>query len=206
MKKLFLITAFFTQSLSFAETVAPKEALNRLVQGNTRYQTNLMIHPNRGYEVRQKLKVSQTPFAVILGCSDSRVPPEIVFDQGIGDLFIVRVAGNILGETELESLKFSTEYLQCSLIMVLGHHSCGAVNAVMQGKAKEFKAIDSYLKEVCEKAYPDVDKATILNVKKTVKALKSHPAFKLKVDSQKMDVVGAYYDLDTGKVSILSED
>jgi carbonic anhydrase len=102
-------------------------ALQRLVEGNKRYADNKPMHPRQGEERRKGIIAKQAPYAVIVGCSDSRVPPEIIFDEGLGDLFVVRVAGNVLGPIELESVAYSVSNFNPSIILVLGHENCRAI-------------------------------------------------------------------------------
>jgi len=111
--------------------VSPKEAHDRLAQGNARYVAGKAKHPRQDAATRKHLTSGQQPFATVLSCSDSRVPPELVFDQGIGDLFVVRVAGNIGGEDDLGSIEYAVEHLHTSLIVVMGHEKCGAVTAAL---------------------------------------------------------------------------
>ena len=103
-----------TALVSGAPRPTPAEALSRLVDGNTRYQKDALIHPNRTPERRESLTAHQEPFAIIVGCADSRVSPELVFDQGVGDLFVVRVAGNVIGPLELDSIDYAAIYLHAS--------------------------------------------------------------------------------------------
>ena len=110
-------------------TVAPAEAISKLKEGNSRYTGGNLQHPGQTTERRAELAKSQYPFATIVSCSDSRVPPEIVFDQGLGDLFVVRVAGNVVDDHALGSIEYSVDPLGVRLIVVLGHQSCGAVQA-----------------------------------------------------------------------------
>ena len=110
-------------------TVAPAEAISKLKEGNGRYAGGNLQHPGQTTERRAELAKSQYPFATIVSCSDSRVPPEIVFDQGLGDLFVVRVAGNVVDDHALGSIEYSVDHLGVRLIVVLGHQSCGAVQA-----------------------------------------------------------------------------
>src|SRR3990170_7095870 len=112
-------------------------ALQELIAGNQRYAAGKLTHPHQTTRHRQELIQRQEPFAIIVGCSDSRVPPEIIFDQGLGDLFIVRVAGQVVGPVELDSIEYSVKYLGSTLIFVLGHESCGAVTAVIDGKTAD---------------------------------------------------------------------
>src|SRR6266403_2290773 len=121
-------------------SVAPAEASSKLKAGNGRYTSGNLQHPGQTAERRTELANTQHPFATILSCSDSRVPPEIVFDQGLGDLFIVRVAGNVINDEGLGSIEYGVEVLGARLIVVLGHSSCGAVDAAMKTVAAKGKA------------------------------------------------------------------
>ena len=116
-------------------TVPPAEAISKLKEGNGRYAGGNLQHPGQTIERRVELAKSQHPFATIVSCSDSRVPPEIVFDQGLGDLFVVRVAGNVIDDHGLGSIEYSVDHLGVRLIVVLGHQSCGAVKAARETTA-----------------------------------------------------------------------
>src|ERR1041385_5937771 len=220
--------------------VSPAEALSRLKEGNGRFTAGNMQHPHessdhRSYMAknsyenagtmslgmsaeqaakrRAELTKSQHPFAIILSCSDSRVPPEIVFDEGLGDLFIVRVAGNVINDEGLGSIEYGVDVLGARLIVVLGHQSCGAVDAAMKTIAAKGKApghiqsLVTALKPVVT-ATPKSDLDTMIkaNVKHVVDALRSStPVLKTKVDSGDVQVIGGYYTLDTGAVTFLGE-
>ena len=128
------------------------EALERLLEGNHRFASGAATGPRRDAQRRTEQAEGQTPFAVILGCADSRVPPEVVFDQGIGDLFSVRVAGNIAVEDiTLGSIEFGIAVLGCPLLMVLGHESCGAVKGAVDGVS------DGYIGALVAPIVPVVD-------------------------------------------------
>jgi len=111
------------------DIVANNKHLRRLMEGNKRYVVSHLIHPDQSSERRFELKHGQHPFAIILGCSDSRVPPEVVFDQGLGDLYVVRVAGNVLDQMIVASIEYAVLHVGVSLVMVMGHSQCGAVAA-----------------------------------------------------------------------------
>jgi len=219
--------------------VAPAEAITRLKEGNARFtsgkpqpdesseerafmarnsyenvgMTFLGMTADQVAKRRAELAKSQHPFAAILSCSDSRVPPEIVFDQGLGDLFIVRVAGNVINDENLGSIEYSVDHLGARLILVLGHQSCGAVKAARETIAAKSKApghIESLvtaIKPVVEAtAKEDLDATIKANVKHVVQALRSStPILKAEVDSGKIQVIGGYYSLDTGAVTFLDE-
>ena len=218
--------------------IAPAEALSRLKEGNSRFISGNRQHPHesddeRAYiaknsyenpgavslgmtseqasKRRTELTKSQHPFAIILSCSDSRVPPEIVFDEGLGDLFIVRVAGNVLNNEGLGSIEYGVDILGAQLIVVLGHQSCGAVDAAMKTVAANGKApghiqsLVAALKPVVEST-PKGDLETTIkaNVKHVVDSLRtSTPILKTKVDSGNVQVIGGYYSLDTGAVTFV---
>jgi len=194
-------------------SVAPAEAISKLKEGNGRYTSGNVQHPGQTAERRTELAKTQHPFAAIVSCSDSRVPPEIVFDQGIGDLFIVRVAGNVINDEGLGSIEYTVDHLGTRLILVLGHQSCGAVKAARETIAAKGKApghIESLvtaIKPAVEAtAKDDLDTTVKANVKNVVQALRSStPILKAKVDSGDIRVLGGYYSLETGAVTFLDE-
>jgi carbonic anhydrase len=218
-------------------SVAPADALSRLKEGNGRFTAGnpqpdesaderkrmatdsyenagaipLGLTAEQAAKRRAELATSQHPFAIILSCSDSRVPPEIVFDEGLGDLFIVRVAGNVLNAEGLGSIEYGVEVLGARLIVVLGHQSCGAIDAAMKTVAAKGKApghiqsLVTAIKPVVD-ATPKGDLDTMIkaNVKHVVDALRSStPILKARVDSGEVQVIGGYYTLDTGAVTFL---
>jgi carbonic anhydrase len=194
-------------------SVAPPEAISKLKEGNKRYTSGNLQHPGQTAERRTELANTQHPFAAIVSCSDSRVPPEIVFDQGLGDLFIVRVAGNVINDEGLGSIEYAVDHLGARLIVVLGHQSCGAVKAAKETIAAKSKApghIESLvtaIKPAVEAtAKDDLDATIKANVKNVVQALRSStPILKTKVDSGDIRVIGGYYSLDTGAVTFLDQ-
>jgi carbonic anhydrase len=193
--------------------VAPAEAISKLKEGNGRYTGGNLQHPGQTAERRTELAKTQHPFATIVSCSDSRVPPEIVFDQGLGDLFICRVAGNVINDENLGSIEYAVDHLGTRLILVLGHQRCGAVQAAKETIAAKGKApghIESLvtaIKPAVEAtAKDDLETTVKANVQNVVKALRSSaPILKAKVDSGDVQVVGGYYSLDTGAVTFLDE-
>lgn len=194
-------------------SVAPADAISKLREGNGRYTSGSLQHPGQTTERRTELAKTQHPFAAIVSCSDSRVPPEIVFDQGLGDLFIVRVAGNVINAEGLGSLEYAVDHLGTRLILVLGHQSCGAVDAAKKTIAAKGKApghIESLvtaIKPAVEAtAKDDLDATIKANVKHVVDTLRaSTPILKAKVDSGDVKVIGGYYSLDSGAVTFLDE-
>lgn len=129
-----------------------EEALKRLMEGNHRFAMDKMTYPQRNNERRALIASKQDPFAIVLGCSDSRVPVEIVFDQSVGDLFIVRVAGNVVGKTEFESIHYSLVHHHPKIIMVLGHEGCGAVKAVLENDTQGVETIANLIQPAVDKA------------------------------------------------------
>ena len=194
-------------------SVAPAEAISKLKEGNGRYTSGNLQHPGQTAERRTELAKTQHPFAAIVSCSDSRVPPEIVFDQGLGDLFVVRVAGNVINDEGMGSIEYTVDHLGTRLILVLGHQRCGAVDAAKQTIAAKGKApghiqsLVTAIKPAVETtAKDDLETTVKANVKNVVRALRSStPILKAEVDSGKIQVVGGYYSLDTGAVTFLDE-
>jgi carbonic anhydrase len=194
-------------------SVAPAEAISKLKEGNARYTSGNLQHPGQTAERRTELAKTQHPFAAIVSCSDSRVPPEVVFDQGLGDLFIVRVAGNLINDEGLGSLEYTVDHLGTRLILVLGHQRCGAVDAARETIAAKGKApghiqsLVTAIKPAVEAtAKEDLDATIKANVKHVVDAVRSStPILKAAVDSGKIQVIGGYYSLDTGAVTFLDE-
>lgn len=197
---------------AIADTERPTgdEALQRLMDGNARHFAKKFIHPDQWEVERAEVARSQHPFAIILGCSDSRVPPEILFDQGLGDLFIIRVAGNIVDPALLGSIEYAAEHLESPLLMVLGHERCGAVAATVKGGEApgHLEALVTPIKpavQAAQKLKGDLlDNAVRANVRLVVKQVRhSQPTLAELVRTGRLKVVGARYDLDTGKVELL---
>lgn len=205
-----LLPSLFSPAFANSEsTITGVMALKQLMDGNDRYMNGLK-HPKRGAKRRVEVAKGQHPIAIILGCSDSRVPPEILFDQGLGDLFIVRVAGNIADPVVLGSIEYAAEHLGTPLLMVLGHERCGAVAATVQGGEAPghigslVEAIRPAVNETRGMAGDPVDNAVVMNVRNVVAELRrSRPLLAHMVEEKKLTVVGGYYDLDTGAVELV---
>lgn len=187
-----------------------EDVLQKLADGNKRYVSSAMLHPNQTAERRAEVSKGQNPFAVIVGCSDSRIPPEILFDQGIGDLFVIRVAGNIADEIALGSIEYAVEHLGTQLVMVLGHGKCGAVNATVQGGeihgniAGIIKTIAPAVEKVRGKPGDLADNAIRANVGLVVDTIMTSKPILAKLAGEgKIKVVGAYYNIESGLVEIL---
>jgi len=210
MTRLFIL--LFLSSFNLyaytGEVQTPQQALDRLIKGNKRYIQDRLLHPNRTEYRRMALVTTQKPFAAILGCSDSRVAPEIIFDQGIGELFVVRVAGNVVGNIELESIEYALIHLDSILVLVMGHENCGAVDAVIGGHTQDIEAIAEMIEPSVKRAKRSRSKnllefATKLNAIKMKNILIKHPVINKLVKAKKIQIQAAYYHLDTGRVQLL---
>ena len=197
--------------------LSAKEALQRLRDGNQRFTSDvrslesLLSHTRRS-ELAQD---GQKPFAVILGCSDSRVPAETVFDQGIGDLFVIRVAGNIVAPSQVGSIEFAAEHFGARLVVVLGHSHCGAIDATINQLEHPEQETSTGIKSIVDRVRPNVETlmsaglgggelsnaAVKANVRSSVDKLRHGSELLEKlVDQDGMLIIGAEYDLKTGKV------
>jgi carbonic anhydrase len=203
-----------TSSSSHAMAASPtaEAVLKELQQGNSRHAQHHYTHPHQTSARLHELASGQQPHAVILSCADSRVPPEIVFDQGLGDLFTVRVAGNIAADAEIASIEYAVEHLHTPLIVVMGHQSCGAVAAAIAGGEApgHLPSLVHAIQPAVEKARKMPgnlsDNAIRLNVEAVVQQLRtSQPVLSHAVATGKLRVVGAVYSLDRGTVSWLSD-
>lgn len=184
-----------------AALLNPDLALEKLVEGNLRFSENKPLYSQQENAQRSLLVSGQEPFAVILSCSDSRAPPEILFDQGLGELFVVRVAGNVMGPLELESIEYGVGVLHASLILVLGHENCGAVKAVCQGEAKSIPFIAKQILPAVDGCKGNLEKAVKDNVKSVVMTLKNTKHFAELIEKGELKVIGGYYNLESGKVN-----
>lgn len=180
----------------------PKDAFKKLTEGNNRFVNEELLHPRRDKEMRESLVEGQSPVAIVLSCADSRVSPEILFDQGIGDLFIIRVAGNVLGTMGLESIKYALLALNTPLVVVLGHENCGAVNAVVTDHTNVIPDIAKQIEKHC--TTEDLEQCIKQNVLGVVEDIKKDPEINELLESSKIAVVGGYYELTTGRVSFLN--
>jgi len=209
---LFLFLAILTPVSKTDGNVTADSVLAELTAGNAHHVAHRYQHPHETAERQRELASSQSPHAEILSCADSRVPPELIFDQGLGDLFIIRVAGNVVSDTELGSLEYGAEHLHVPLLVVLGHQHCGAVTAAVEGGEAEghIAALVNLLRPAVEKTRgmpgDHVENAVTANVEMVVKQLRaSTPILAKLVSEGKLKVVGAVYSLDTGKVTWLPD-
>ena len=195
--------------------LSPDDALKMLMEGNARFVAAKAEHPAQSAERRAEVAKGQAPFAVVLGCADSRLSPEILFDRGLGDLFVVRVAGNIADDAVIGSIEYAVEHLHAPLVMVLGHEKCGAVQAAIDTAAQMGDA-PGHLGALTKPIQPAVaqaktqggdllDTAIIANVGNVTAQLKmSEPLLAHMVHDEHIKVVGARYDLDTGEVTVVA--
>ena len=192
-----------------------EEALNRLKAGNARFVGGRARFPTVQKEVLAELARGQQPYATILGCSDSRVPPELVFDAGFGELFVVRVAGNVLGSAILGTLQYAFTHLHTSLFVVMGHEGCGAVKAALASKfqgAMHKSRIEVLLENILpalegldatQSAEALLHAAVEANIRHTVRALRETPEGKARAAEGVIKLVGAVYDLESGRARFL---
>ena len=202
-----------------------QEALELLKEGNARYVDSL-TNPDPAMQRRPELISDQDPLAIILGCSDARVPVEIVFDQGLGDLFVIRVAGNVVAPSQIGSVEFAAEQFGTKLVVVLGHSHCGAVTACVEALINPEQNYTPNLQSIVDRIRPSVynlhelatangqdvdadellDRSISANVRMSVSQLKhGSRALEDLTTSGKLLIVGAEYDLETGKVRFLED-
>lgn len=189
------------------------EALARLLAGNRRYAAGASIPLHESPARRAAITAGQHPFATVFGCVDSRVPPELLFDAGLGDLFVIRTAGHVLDGAVLGSLQFGVAELSIPLLLVLGHERCGAVKATIDtleagGEAEaEIAVLVDAIRPAVEQAQDEAgdlaENAMRAHVEFTVETLREHPFFAAALESGALEIVGVRYDLDTGLVEVI---
>lgn len=202
------------QAAHHESSLEPEDVLKKLLEGNKRYVAGKAAGPDRSEKRRSEIANAQHPFAVILSCSDSRVPPELLFDQGFGDLFVVRTAGNVVDDIAIGSIEYAVEHLGVKLIVVLGHERCGAVDATLKGGEAPGK-----IKAVVDAIRPAVERAKAkgagshgcdllcssvkINVKMVAEKLRASSTVLAEfMEDGMLKEAGAYYDLDSGVVSL----
>ncbi|WON74337.1 carbonic anhydrase [Nitrosospira sp. Is2] len=191
------------------------EALARLKKGNQRFRDGVSRHTHETASWRSLLVETQKPFATVLGCSDSRVPPELIFDAGFGDLFTIRVAGNIIAEDVIGTLQYGVAHLHTPLVVVLGHEGCGAVGATLEEmlhKTKELEHIESLIQLIkpgLRELDLNLDRAALMkaaveaNVRWSMRQLSTSPEGERALREKRVGLVGGVYDLATGRVRFL---
>ncbi|BAY48926.1 carbonic anhydrase [Scytonema sp. HK-05] len=192
------------------QSLSPDAALQKLMEGNQRFAQHHPQYPDQSQARLQEVAQAQHPFVTILSCADSRVPAEIVFDQGIGDIFDVRIAGNIAIPEAIGSIEYAVVLLGTPVLMVLGHERCGAVTAAVQNEAllgdisSFVKAIKPAVEKVKGQSGDAVENAVVANVQYQIERLKRSPLLTERLQSGKLKIVGGRYDLDTGSVTIVT--
>ena len=188
------------------------QEITRLIEGNQRFVNGKSIRPNQDFERLKSVADGQNPFAIIVGCSDSRVPAEIIFDQGLGDLFIIRTAGQVSSYASWGSIEFANQVLGAKVIVVLGHTKCGAVAAAcnVPDVPGHIVTLINAIKPAAEEAHKHsgdvIENAVKINVAMQVQQLqKLEPVLSKAFQKGALEIVGAVYDLETGKVEFLSE-
>ncbi|HEY2103848.1 MAG TPA: carbonic anhydrase [Chthoniobacterales bacterium] len=207
---IFIAVAVANAELLAGEPAVTDPALQRLQEGNGRFVADKPSRTGSFAERRTEVARDQKPFAIVVSCSDSRVGPEVIFDQGLGDIFVVRTAGNVVGGIELGSVEYAVEHLGASLIMVLGHSRCGAVAAAVSGGEMHgnLSSVVDPIKPAVEKVKGQpgdpTENAMRENVRQTVMQLKNDsPVLTDALKAGKLRIIGARYDLDTGRVELL---
>ncbi|MDZ8028085.1 MAG: carbonic anhydrase [Nostoc sp. DedQUE01] len=193
-----------------SQSLSPDAALQKLIEGNQRFVQHQPQYPDQSATRLQEVAQAQHPFATILSCADSRVPAEIIFDQGIGDIFDVRLAGNIATPESLGSIEYAVTLLGTPLLMVLGHERCGAVTAAVKNEAllgdigSFVEAIQPVVKSAKLQPGDAVENAVVANVQYQITRLKRSRLLTERLQSGKLKIVGGRYDLDTGGVTIIT--
>ena len=198
--------------------ISAEEALKRLRKGNKRFVSDSSIFNKISHKSRHhSLAEDQDPFAIILGCSDSRAPSEIIFDQGLGDLFVIRVAGNIVAPTQIGSIEFAVEKFGTRLVVVMGHSRCGAIQATLDSLRRPSEDQSRNLRSIIDRIRPslellDMDQDPEITLQQAVRANIHSSVSQLQHESKALEqlikagdllILGAEYSLDTGIVNFL---
>lgn len=212
-KILLVCTLFLSLSLlsysNESKNLSSKEALQKLVEGNERFIKEDYSNQHIDKDYRKELTKGQNPFAIVVTCSDSRVAPELLFDQGLGDIFVIRTAGEVVDKLELGSIEYAVEHLGVNLVIVLGHESCGAVGAVIKGGD-----IPKNISYIADEIKPAVDKAKTQKGNLEENAIKNNVDLivnKIKKNSEIIEeskdckVIGGVYSITTGKVEFFNK-
>lgn len=191
-----------------AQARTPQEALGLLKAGNDRFVRNTSSPVSLSVNRRQELAAGQHPYAMVLSCVDSRVPPEYVFNTGLGDIFVIRTAGEVIDKSILASAEYGAEHLHIPLLVVMGHESCGAVTAAAQAKDEPASPSMTYLLKAIQAARrqpkqerEEIKGLILANVEQVINdAMSGSPLLQRRVDAGELGVIGAYYELVSGRV------
>ena len=198
------------KAIAASEPTTPDESIKALLEGNKRFVQRRRTNPRQDSVRLAEVAETQKPFAAILSCADSRVPSEIIFDQGFGDLFVCRVAGNVATPEEIGSLEFGALILGTKVIMVMGHERCGAVSATIKGTqvpgqiGSLLDAIKPAVARSQGQSGDRVENVCKANVLVQIEKLKSSPVLAQLIQEKKLKIIGGYYDLDTNRVTLVS--
>ena len=218
MKKITFIIAFtlsliagINMCFAHSDNISANDALEKLIEGNERFVQLHLKHPDSSEKRRQEMLKGQHPFVVILSCSDSRVPPELIFDQGLGDIFEIRNAGNVLDEHVIGSIEYAVMHLGVKLIVIMGHQDCGAIAATLSGESdtKYIKSLEDSIQPAIDDCKENGLKITSDNVVKAhimqdIEELITKDSELVKyMKENNVKIVPAYYHLDNGKVDFL---
>lgn len=201
-----------------ARITTAENAIRTLKEGNARFFSGVGGRADVGANERRAQIMQQTPFAAVLACSDSRVPVELVFDVGLGDLFVIRNAGNVVGETGLGTLEYAVRHLNVHLIVVMGHEGCGAVAAALMPE-EDILREPPHLQSLIRRIQPSVEhlptirdkkarmrEAVLNNVRQQVHTLRQHGVIRAAEESGQIRVIGAFYEIGSGAVDFLTEE
>lgn len=217
-RKSFFVSLFLVLvvsiSLTFAGSQKGEDAYNKLMDGNKRFTSGSLAQKDVGDSRRKELTTGQQPFAIVVTCSDSRVSPEIIFDQGLGELFVVRVAGNVLDSISLGSVEYAAEHLHSPFLILLGHDKCGAVKASLDAKGKPEGNIGAIVRKILpavkkasakggsqDEVLGNAIKENVLNSQNYIS--RKSPVLKHLIDTGELKVVTGVYHLDSGAVEII---
>jgi carbonic anhydrase len=191
------------EPMPFTPPATPADALARLTAGNERFANGKVLAPARDLEHLRAVAPKQTPFACVLACADSRVPVEILYDQGFGDLFVVRVAGNVATAVEIASLEYGTKVLGAKALVVLGHSNCGAVQAALDGGnvPGQISTLYQHIVPALDRKTMDIGAAVVANtVYQTRKLRRGSTVIADLLKKQELSVVAGVFELDTGRI------
>lgn len=217
MKKLLLLSLIILSGVNVlanphAEGIPADEALQKLKEGNQRFVELHQQHPDESLQRRKEMKEGQHPFAAILSCSDSRVPLELIFDQGFGDLFEIKNAGNVLDDHVIGSIEYAVMHAGVKLVVIMGHQDCGAVAATLSGKydTKFIKSLEDSIKpaiKLCKKNHQAINSDNVVraHVAQDIQELMSQDTELVRyMKEHNVKLVPAYYSIETGVVEFLN--